>query len=67
MITWIIIGYLALSLATSLVLYAAYMVAARADGLEQSANPYLVDYPTSAEQKSRVAAPAVAQQLVLNP
>ncbi len=64
MITWIILGYLAVSLVTSLLLYGAYVVAARADQLEQSTEtPYLVlDYPVSKEQQTLVT----SQQLVLN-
>ncbi len=64
MITWIILGYLAVSLVTSLFIYAAYIVAARSDELEQSTfTEYpLLTYPVNNEQ----SAPAVTPQLVLS-
>jgi|GEM_PF-2983299 len=62
MITWIILGYLAASLVTSLFIYAAYIVAARADRVEEGifTEQPLPHYQASNEQSSHATAPQLA-------
>jgi len=61
---WIIWGYLAASLVTSLFIYAAYIVAARSDELEQST---FTEYPSlTCQVSNEQSVQGVTPQLALN-